>query len=458
MNVFDYYRNETDYPDLNEEKAVRHLSEVIRINTTSYMDTERIDFSQFDLLHRKLREWYPAVMEKAVFRTIGYSVLIRVDGSDKSLKPALFMAHQDVVPVVKGTEADWVHSPFSGDVCDGYIWGRGSLDIKQMMIAEMESLEYLLEHGKQFRRTVYLAFGQDEEVQGTGARAIAAYLKENGIELEFLLDEGGRLSKGNVYGADINVINVGMFEKGYADLKLTAGSSGGHSSNPFYGTSLGNLAKAIAAITDHPFENVLPECVRETLKTLEPYIHEGPLQKWVKDIDRYEQEILEYYLSRIELNNQVHTTIAPTMITEGSEAGNVMPQKMEAVINFRLSPQDTIESVMEHCRRVTEGVELEYVVANEASKQSRFDTLGFRALRDVLMHYFTDCVVVPSVNTGATDARSYESVCDCCMRFGPFVEEDEIQISGVHGTNERISVRAYMQGIRVLVRLMGQTC
>ena len=458
MSVFERYINEQDYPDLNAEKAVEHLSGAVRINTTSYMDTSMIDYSQLDQLHLKLKEWYPAIMEKGDVQKIGYSLLIRIEGSDLSLKPALFMAHQDVVPVVKGTENDWIHGPFSGDVSDGYIWGRGTLDIKNMLIGEMESVEYLLEHGKQFKRTVYLAFGQDEEVQGTGAKAIAAYLKEQGIELEFLLDEGGSLSSGDVYGTDIGIMNIGIYEKGYADLKITAESYGGHSSNPFSSTSLGHLAKAIAAIVDHPFENDLPECAKETLRTLQPYMKQEPLRTWAQDISRYENEIIGYYLSRRELNNQIHTTIAPTMITEGSQAGNVMPQKMEAVINFRLAPQDTDASVMEHCRNLAGGLNCEYIVANEASRQSRFDTPGFEALRDVLKHYFSDIAVVPSVNTGATDARSYEGVCDCCMRFGPFMEESEIRITGVHGTNERISVRAYLQGIRVLIRLIEQTC
>ena len=458
MSVFERYINEQDYPDLNSDQAVEHLSGAVRINTTSYMDASLIDYSQLDRLHQKLKEWYPAVLKYGDFKKIGHSILIRIEGSDSSLKPALFMAHQDVVPVVKGTENDWIHGPFSGDVADGYIWGRGTLDIKNMLIGELESAEYLLEHGKQFRRTVYLAFGQDEEVQGTGARAIAAYLKENDIELEFLLDEGGSLSNGDVYGTDIGIMNIGIYEKGYADLKITSESYGGHSSNPFDGTSLGHLAKAIASIVDHPFENVLPECAKETLRTLQPYMKQEPLRTWASDIGRYEKEIIGYYLSRRELNNQIHTTIAPTMITEGSQAGNVMPQRMEAVINFRLSPQDTDASVLEHCRKYAGGLKCEYIVANEASRQSRFDTEGFEALRSVLTHYFSDVAVVPSVNTGATDARSYEGVCNCCMRFGPFMEENDIKAKGVHGTNERISIRAYLQGIRVLIRFMEQTC
>lgn len=459
MNIYDLYINEEEYPNLNREAAVRHLSEAIQINTTSYMDTKLIDYAAFDLFHEKMKEWYPEIMKQGEYRQIDQSVLIRIEGSDPSLKPALFMAHQDVVPVVEGTEEDWLHDPFSGDVAGGYIWGRGAMDIKEMLIGELESLEYLLENGKQFRRTLYLAFGQDEEVIGSGAIAIAKYLKEQGVELEFVLDEGGRVGSGEAYGADIAVGSIGMYEKGYADLKLSAESFGGHSSNPFRGTSLGTLAKAIAAIVDHPLDNVLAPSIRETLRILTPYIKEGPLKEAVQDIDANEQQIIDHYLSHPDLNSQIHTTIAPTMISGGSQAGNVMPQHMEAVINFRLAPQDTDAGLLEHCRKLAgENVKAEFIVANEASRESRFDTMGFRSLQNVLSHYFRDIVFVPSVNTTATDARSYECVCDCCMRFEPFLEEPEIRAKGVHGTNERISVRAYLQGIRVLIRMMDETC
>ncbi|MBR0385233.1 MAG: M20/M25/M40 family metallo-hydrolase, partial [Erysipelotrichaceae bacterium] len=387
-------------------------------------------------------------------------VLIRLDGSDPALKPALFMAHQDVVPVIAGTENDWVHPPFSGDISDGYIWGRGALDIKCMLIGELEAMEYQLQQGKSLRRTVYLAFGQDEEVIGSGAIAIANYLQSKGVQLEFLLDEGGGIYPGKAYGAnDIQVGTIGMYEKGYADLQLTARSFGGHSSNPFRGTSLGHLAQSIAAIVNNPLENVLPECAKQTLKILAPHISEEPLHTLVQDIEGNEDKIIDYYVSNPELNNQVHTTIAPTMITPGSPAGNVMPQAMSAVINFRVAPQDTIESILDHCRALaSEGVQMDYIVANEASRQSRADSFGFDSLTEVLGHYFRNVVFVPGVNIASTDARSYEEICDCCLRFGPFLEDSEVRTRGVHGTNEKISIRTYLQGIRVLISLMDKTC
>lgn len=461
MKNADLFQNEADYADLNAENAVSHLRQALRFRTTSHMDTALTDYAQFDAFHAFLRAAYPKITESAVCEEIGHSLLICLPGSDASLKPALFMAHQDVVPVVPGTEADWRHDPFSGDLADGFIWGRGAMDIKEMLIGIMEAAEYLLSRGKRFTRTVYMAFGEDEETVSDGAVAIVNTLKTRGIEPEFVLDEGaGEVTDAADYGApDTLICAVGVYEKGYADLKLTAYSKGGHSSNPFRGTSLQALARAITNIAEHPMKAHLSAAIRDTLRTLQPRITEEPMKTWAADIDRYEKEIINWFLSKESLYHQVLTTCAPTQIDPGSPAGNVMPQNMSAVINFRLSPPDTPESLLTHCREVTNGdVDLSFVQAMGPSRPSDISGIGYRSLVNVLTHYFDRLVFIPVQNRGATDARRYEEICRCCLRFGPFLEEEEVSSEGVHGTNERISVRAYLQGIRVLIRMMEVTC
>lgn len=461
MKNSDLFINENEYADLHSDDAIRHLQEAIRCRTVSYLDTSLICYEEFDRLHNVMRECFPLVFEKGEFELVDHSVLIRFEGSDSSLRPALFMSHQDVVPIVKGTEKDWLHDPFSGDLADGYIWGRGTLDIKNQVFATLEAVEYLLQHDYVFRRTVYLAFGQDEETIQTGAYAIGQLLKNRGVELEYLVDEGGgNVTDAAVYGAPGRLISsIALYEKGYADMKVSVESKGGHSSRPFYGTSLGNLSKAITSIVEHPLDPVMPEVCLKALEILTPYISEEPMKTYVSDPEKYMNELTAYWLSRPELFNQIVTTIAPTMISGGSEAGNVMPQNMDAVINFRLAPQDSLDSLMEHCRSlVDEQVKLEYINANEASIPSDADSYGYCMMSEVMSHYYRDLLFVPSVSTGGTDARNYECICRCCMRRGPFMEESEITGSGVHGTNERISVRAYLQGIRVLIRMISETC
>ena len=457
----DLFRCEDDYADFDRDGAVEHLRAALRLNTTGYVDTSRIDYTAFDALHALLKRSYPNVARAGAWEEVGHSVLITLPGTDPSLRPALFMAHQDVVPVVPGTEANWRHGPFSGDVADGYVWGRGAMDIKQMLIGILESAEYLLARGEAFRRTVYLAFGEDEETRSLGARALCALLRERGVELEYVLDEGaGDVTDAADYGAPGTLVcPIGIYEKGYADMKLTVRSPGGHSSNPFYGTSLGILAEAITRIVRHLPEAHLSDAVRRSLKTLAPHITEAPMRDWARDVDAHEAELLQWFLGHESLYHLVRTTAAPTMISGGSTAGNVMPQDMEAVINFRLAPPDTPESLLSHCASlVGDGVELEYVQEIAASVPSEVDSLGYRRLKAVLERYFDRLIFIPAQNRGATDARWYEPICRCVMRFGPFLEEESVSREGIHGTNERISIRAYLQGIRVLIRMMEETC
>ena len=461
MKNADLFRNESDYPDFPAEEAVKRFSGALTFPTVSYVDTSRVDYDAFRRLHAYLRASYPHVAERALWEVIGHSLLITLPGSDPALEPALFMAHQDVVPIVPGTEGNWRHDPFSGDVEGGYVWGRGAMDIKQMLVAELESAEYLLARGAAFRRTVYLAFGEDEETVSHGAMAIVKTLKERGVRLAFVLDEGaGDVIDAADWGAPGQLTcSIGLYEKGYGDLRLRVKSTGGHSSNPFHGTSLGRLSEAIAAIIGHMPPARLSESVRHSLKTLAPLITEEPMKSWAKDPDAHEAQLLDWFSRRESLYHLVRTTAAPTMISGGAPAGNVMPQDMEAVINFRMIPADTPESLLAHCRAlVGEGVELDWVQQIAASTPSEIDSYGFRALKSVLERYFDRLAFIPAQNRGATDARQYEPLSRCVMRFGPFLEEEDISAEGVHGTNERISVRAWLQGVRVLLRLMEETC
>lgn len=461
MKNSDLFCHETDFADFDGDRAVQHLAEALRFETVSFVDAAKIDYTRFDALHDSLEKSFPLVFQNGKYEKIGHSLLITLPGTDGSLKPALFMAHQDVVPVIPGTEKDWLHPPFSGDVAEGFIWGRGAMDIKQMLIGILEAAEYHLQKGRPFRRTVYLAFGEDEETCSTGAKAICALLASRKVELEFVLDEGaGDVIEASDYGAPgIYICPIGIYEKGYADLKLSVKSRGGHSSNPFRGTSLGVLAKAITTVLEHPLLPHLPDCAKRTLRYLAPAIQTEPMASLVQDLDKNTDAILQWFLQHESLYHQVQTTIAPTQITPGAPAGNVMPQAMEAVINFRLAPPDTPESLLQHYRPLIDPeVKLEFVQKIPPSRPSEIDSYGFWHLKRVLEHYFAPLTFVPAQNRGATDARNYESICRCCLRFGPFLEEKDLSTEGIHGTNERISIRAYLQGIRVLLKLMEETC
>ena len=458
-DILDFFAHEDDFPDLDSTGAAKRLSRAIQCRTINCADHSLTDFGEFDKLHALIRESYPHVMAAGTFEVIGHhSLLITLPGSDASLRPCLFMSHQDVVPVVEGTEDDWTHPAFSGAIADGYIWGRGTLDIKNQVFGCLEAAEYLLAHGKTFARTVYLSFGDDEETLNLGARALAETLQSRGVTLEFVLDEGGgKIENGAPYGApDTYLSPVDLMEKGYADLELSVKSRGGHSSRPFGGTSLGHLSQAIARIVENPFPVKLTPVMVGAFKALAPYITEEPLRSLVQDVEGNAGAIAHICAQRRELFPFVTTTIAPTVIRGSSAACNVMPQDMSAVVNFRIAEGETVEELLAHVRAAIgdETVSLRFLQANDPSATARTDGYGYAKLTEAMGRYFRDVVFVPSLTAGATDAHHYEIICDTCLRCSPFMAPPEDVARGVHGTDERISLRSYAQGIRVLIHLM----
>lgn len=454
-----YYRNEGDYPQLDGEGACRRLSAAIACRTVN--GTEGCD-EEFAKLRQLVHESYPAVAAKAETETVGRSLLIHIEGWNKNLKGVLFMSHMDVVGVEAGTEGDWSYGPFSGEIAQGYIWGRGALDIKCQVFGVLEAAEYLLSRGCLPERDVYLAFGEDEETFNTGALAMAKLLESRGVQLEFLLDEGGgSIESGAVYCAPgVSVCQVHLAEKGYADLSITAKGKGGHSSNPFGGSSLEHIAEAISAVCATAQAAKMPKALEQCLNAIAPYVTEEPLKSLVQDIPGNGDAIMEYCSSVRELFPLTATTIAPTMISGGSPACNVLPQDISANINFRLIPGDSVEQLKQRCRNALEGIPVQYrfTQANDPSRLSSASGYGYEKLLEAMGYYYNNVVFIPSISAGATDARQYESICSACLRCAPFLSEAMETVGLVHGTNERISQRSYIQGIRVLIRIMETAC
>ena len=162
-----------------------------------------------------------------------------------------------------------------------------------------------------------------------------------------MLDEGGgSIESGAVYCAPgVNVCQIHLAEKGYADLQLTAKGKGGHSSNPFGGSSLEHMAEAISAICASAQAAEMPKALEQCLRAIAPYVSEEPMKSLVQDIPGNAGAIMEYCSTVRELFPLTATTIAPTMISGGSPACNVLPQDITANINFRLIPGDSAEDL-----------------------------------------------------------------------------------------------------------------
>lgn len=443
--------------DIDTAGSVQRLAGAIRIPTVSYEDRTSIDAHQLDALADYLQKNFPKVHASLKReRVSGGSLLYTWSGKDPKAKPILLLAHMDVVPVEPGTEKQWTHAPFSGDIAEGFIWGRGTLDDKGNLVALLESIETLLSQGFVPNRTIYLAFGHDEEIGGDeGAAKVAALLKSRGVKAEFSLDEGGVITQGVIAGVTKPVASVMVAEKGYVSYRLTVHAKGGHSSMPSSDTAIGTLSRAVARVQTRRMPGRLTPPVNEMLDRLAP---EMPLPNRVVMANRWLlQRLLVRMMSNTPVSNAlIRTTTAPTILRAGVK-DNVLPTEAYAVINFRLLPGDTIADVKKHLHEAIADDRVEITqdgqMASEASPVSDSHGPSFAVIEKTVNQVFPQAVVSTGIVTGATDNRHYAGVYENRYNFSPSLYHPE-DISRVHGANERIGEQAYADMIRFYAQLI----
>jgi carboxypeptidase PM20D1 len=415
------------------ESFLDHLAEAIRIPTVS--SETGADPAPFDRFHQFLAATYRRTWAALSPETVaGHALLATWPGTDRRLDPIVLMAHQDVVPI--DVTSSWTHQPFAGERSATHLYGRGTLDDKGSLIAILEAVEGLLGDGHTPRRTMLLAFGHDEEApRSGGAAAIAALLGERGVRPHLVLDEGGWVTEGVVPLTRRPLALVGIAEKGYLTVELSAAGTTGHSSRPPRTTAVGAVAAAVAALerrqmpaTTDVIGPLLAAAARAASPLRAPVLRlaarGGPLSTRLLGRDP-------------TANALVRTTTAATLI-EGGIKSNVLPASARAQINFRLLPGDTIEGVLAHVDRVAgDRVIVRVVEGSEASSVSDQKGDAYRLVERTINRVFPDAVVAPWVVIGGTDSRHFTSICDSVLRFSPFRGTPD-ELAGFHGVDERI--------------------
>lgn len=426
------------------DQALEHFQQAVRIKTISFGDTIPPDSSQFFAFHRFLSSAYPRAHENLTLEKLeDYSLLYKWEGSNLSANPIVLMAHMDVVPVEPGTESIWTVDPFGGEIKNDTIWGRGTTDDKMNLIAMMEAVESLLGSGFKPTQTIYLSFGHDEEVGGTGAIAIANLLKSRNIKAAMVLDEGGIITLDKVPGVNQPIALIGTSEKGYLSLNLSLEEYGGHSSIPASETSIDILSRAILKLRDNPFEASFSKSTSDFMDYVGP---EQPFLQRMFFANRwlFESVIVGIYEGSAGGNAMVRTTIAPTIFNAGVK-DNVIPTIAKATVNFRLLPGDTRETVIEKVKSTLadDRIKIEPTAfGNEPSNVTPTNGPAFRAVEKAIRMSFDKTIVAPFLMVGATDSRHFSEVSDQIIKFSPM--SDPI---GFHGIDERISVDGYRHGI-----------
>jgi carboxypeptidase PM20D1 len=441
------------------EVVARHLAEAVRFATISAQDPAALDAEAFRGFHRYLEVTYPRAHRALARETVSeWSLLYAWRGRDPSLLPVLLAAHTDVVPVDAGSVGDWTHPPFAGVTADGFVWGRGSMDDKASLVCILEAIEGLLAEGFAPERTLYLAFGHDEEVGGErGAAEIARRLGERGIRLAFVLDEGGVVVEtGFVPGFHRRIATIGIAEKGSVSIALDAVAEGGHSSTPPRSTAVGIVAAAVAELERHPLPGRIDGTTALFLEHLGPELS-FPLRAVIANRWLF-APLLEVALSSSPATDAMLRTTTAATLVEGGVKENVLPIRARAVMNFRIHPSDSIDAVVEHVRRVVDDERIELTVGlrsepREPSPVSPVDSEAFGEIARTAREIFPDAVAVPYLVLGGTDARHYVELTPRIYRFGPF-EYGRDALIRAHGTDERIAVENLVSGVRFYRRLV----
>ncbi len=442
--------------EINTDTVKNRLAEVLRFKTISNQDPNLFNASAFLDMQNFLESSFPLVFSSLQKEMVNqHSMLFTWRGKNAALKPILFMAHQDVVPVPDENLTSWTHPPFAGVIDNTFIWGRGALDDKSSLTGIFEAVTFLLEEGFQPERTVYLAFGHDEEIGGIqGAAKIAALLKSRNVELEFVLDEGGAIADGMIPGVKPAVAMVGIAEKGYLSLTLTVKTQGGHSSMPPKHTAVGILSQAIVDLEARPFP-ADSSYSKPFFNTIGPHMSFG--KKLIFANSWIFKPLIEAQLSKSKLtNSMIRTTTAATMFDSGIK-DNVLPVTATAVVNFRILPGETVESVKQYVTEVIDNSQVEITgFGREPSGVSDSNSASFQLLTRTI-HQANggghSLIVAPYLVMGGTDARNFEDLTNNIYRF-LFNYANPDDIKRIHSIDERISIENYVKVIRFYYQLM----
>jgi carboxypeptidase PM20D1 len=428
-------------------EAAERLAGAIRIPTISYEVDSPVDTASFIAFRQYLSESYPSLhslITPVIFNE--FSLLYKWEGSNTNLKPVVLLAHFDVVP--EGDASLWKQPPFSGENDGEFIWGRGTLDDKGSLIQIMEAVEKLIADGFVPARTYYLAFGHDEELSGRlGAATIASYLKSQGVEAEFVADEGMAVTIGMVPMMSQPVALIGTSEKGYLSVRLSATMDGGHSSTPEPENAATVIADAVSKLNSKQLKPRIAGPVDDFISYVGPempfYARAIFANKWI-----FKSLLINIYTSSSSGNALVRTTTAPTILTAGVK-DNVIPSTASAVINFRILAGETSEDVIAHITKVVDDPRVEVVTLpglREPAAVSSVDVYGFRVILKTIRQVYPDAVVAPTMMLASSDSRHYSEVSNNIYRFAPIIVTSD-DMARIHGVDERVKIADFLKGV-----------
>lgn len=431
-------------PELRDS-SINHLSQAIQIKTISNDNPDSIDVTEFTRFKLFLDSTYPLInhiVEKTIIND--HSFIYHWKGKNASLKPYLFLAHLDVVPVEPSSLKLWTVAPFAGTIKDKAVWGRGAIDDKGSLVAIMEAIEHLLQQQYQPERDIYLCFGHDEELGGEkGALEIVKWFEEKNIHPALAMDEGGIITKDNFKELNRPIALLGVTEKGHVSYKLSVEIPGGHSSMPEKETAIDILSKALVKLREKQMPVLIALPTNIMLEKIGPGLDFATrmalANRWL-----FEGMLVSTFEKKNTTNASIHTTIVPTIISSGIKE-NVIPSVAEATINSRIMPGETSADVYNFIKEQINDSRVKITKLpffSEPGKLTPMDGEAYKLEESVVYKLLDNVVVTPFLMIGATDGRYYDKISDAVIRFIPAIDPH-----GFHGIDERLTFEDFRRMI-----------
>ncbi|MEM0975906.1 MAG: M20/M25/M40 family metallo-hydrolase [Pseudomonadota bacterium] len=444
---------DVDLPEVDGLEVAQKLSQAIQFKTISHplgAPGRPADYQDFlDWLDVAFPNFINATSVEYVS---GFTPIFKWEGAESGLDGILISGHYDVVPI----ESEWSVDPWAGTIQDGFVWGRGALDMKGVAISFLEALDRLAADGFEPQRDIYVTLTQDEEIGGLGgAQAVLEYFRSNDIPLDWSLDEGSFVLRNVVSTVPKDIAAINVAEKGYMTVEITATSEGGHSSLPQRETAVFSLAEALHQLHDAPINGGLTGVSKSFFDDLGR--HMGLVERVLFANAWLFRPVIEMVLSGANTTDaMLRTTTAPTML-DGSNAENVLPQEATATVNFRLHPRDTEQTVLDHLSKTidVEGIEYNVLTSSPASPVSAHDNEAFDVLARATAAVFGDVAIVPGLMVAGSDSRYYSQYTQNSYRFAPFVFLDT-DLPRVHGKDERVSVENLRKAVQYYMLVFAE--
>ena len=432
-------------------EAQNWLADLVKINTTNPPGNEQAAAKYIagvlakEGINAEILDLAPG--RSAVVARLRSSVI-----ADPS-RALLLVAHMDVVGVDRGK---WSVDPFGGVIKDGYLWGRGSIDDKSMVAANLAAFIALKRGGVHLNRDViFLATADEEQFGDASVKMLIAKFWDK-IASGYAINEGGQVL---VKDAKVQYVAIQVSEKVSVNVELTANGKGGHSSTPTKDNPVVHIAAAVDKIGNYTAPVHLNSVVRRYFEALAP-LEDEETSKWMRVVDTPDRgEHAQRYLSDANpmWNSMMRDTVAPTVLNAGFRA-NVIPSEARATINVRLVPGDTIDLFVNDLKKLVNDPQIRWNISLDggfAAPNSSLDTDFYALMTKVTAQEFGGAPVLPFMSTGATDSAQLRlhSVQAYGLRPIPLTEAD---LRRVHGDEERIPLAAFAKGVDCLVRIVAE--